>query len=127
MRPTKKSVAAGSTVTLEWHHDGRQSQAIDPSHKGPIITYLAKVPDATTATTPWTLDWFKIQQDGATFNADGTATWAIDKLNANAGVYSAKIPASIKSGDYLIRSEIIALHAAGSPAGAQVCRSRFVA
>lgn len=51
---------AGSSVTLEWHHEGRSSEAIDPTHKGPVLTYLAKVPDATTATSPSSLNWFKM-------------------------------------------------------------------
>jgi cellulase len=54
-----------------------------------------------------------------TVNPDGSLTWAVDKLVAANGVYSATIPASIPSGDYLLRSEIIALHSAGSPGGAQ--------
>ncbi|RPA88260.1 glycoside hydrolase [Ascobolus immersus RN42] len=108
------TVAAGSSVTLEWHHGGRDTQAIDPSHKGPVITYLAKVPDATTATNPASLKWFKIYQDGLSGE-----TWGVDKLVANNGKYTHTIPSSIPSGDYLIRSEIIALHAAGTYPGAQ--------
>lgn len=51
---------AGSSVTIEWHHDTRTSQAIDPSHKGPVITYLAKVPNAAAANSPASLNWFKM-------------------------------------------------------------------
>ncbi|RPA84806.1 hypothetical protein BJ508DRAFT_412537 [Ascobolus immersus RN42] len=112
------SVQAGSTVTLEWHHDTRSSQAIDPSHKGPVITYLAKVPSAASANQPHNLNWFKIYHDGLTING-GTETWATDKLNANGGKYSHRIPSNIASGDYLLRSEVIALHAASSYPGAQ--------
>ncbi|KAH0605717.1 uncharacterized protein H6S33_004174 [Morchella sextelata] len=115
---SKLTVAAGSTVTIEWHHEGRTSQAIDPTHKGPVLTYLAKVPEATTATSPSSLKWFKIYHDGLTLSGT-TETWAIDKLNANAGKYSHTIPSSIPAGDYLLRSEIIALHGAGSTGGAQ--------
>ncbi|KAI5780129.1 glycoside hydrolase family 61 protein [Geopyxis carbonaria] len=115
---SKLSVAAGSTVTLEWHHEGRTSEAIDSSHLGPVITYLAKVPDATTATSPSSLGWFKIFQDGLTVSGS-TQTWGVTKLIANGGKYTSKIPASIASGDYLLRSEIIALHSAGSSGGAQ--------
>ncbi|KAH8151405.1 uncharacterized protein LAJ45_04609 [Morchella importuna] len=116
---SKLIVAAGSTVTMEWHHGDRTTQAIDPSHKGPILTYLAKVPDATTATSPSSLKWFKIYHDGLTLSGT-TETWAVDKLVANAGKYSHTIPSNIASGDYLLRSEIIALHGAGSTGGAQL-------
>lgn len=40
------SVPAGATVTAEWHHTldsagtGDSADPIDPSHKGPIISYL---------------------------------------------------------------------------------------
>ncbi|KAI5852025.1 glycoside hydrolase family 61 protein [Tricharina praecox] len=118
-RPTKLVVAAGSTVQLEWHHGGRDTQAIDPSHKGPVITYLAKVPDVVSATAPESLNWFKIQHDGMTVQSDGSLYWAVDKLVAAKGIYSAKIPSSIPSGDYLLRSEVIALHGASSAGGAQ--------
>jgi len=109
------SVSAGSSVTLEWHHEGRNSQAIDPSHKGPVSAYLAKVADATTATNPSSLGWFKIYHDGL-----NGGTWGVDKLIANGGKYSVRIPSSIAAGDYLLRSEIIALHAASGQNGAQV-------
>lgn len=49
------------------------------SHKGPIITYLAKVADAATAKDVNSLGWFKIAQDGLS-----GGVWAVDKL------YSAK-------------------------------------
>ncbi|KAL0636603.1 hypothetical protein Q9L58_004448 [Maublancomyces gigas] len=114
----KLSVAAGSSVTLEWHHETRTSQAIDPSHKGPVLTYLAKVPNAAAANSPATLGWFKIQHDGLTLNG-ATENWAVDKLNANSGKYTARIPSNIAAGDYLLRSEVIALHGAGSQGGAQ--------
>lgn len=96
-KSSKLSVAAGSTVTLEWHHGGRDTQAIDPSHKGPISTYLAKVDDATKATNPASLNWFKIYEDGMT-GTGSSAVWAVDKLVAAKGLYQSKIPSSIPSG-----------------------------
>ncbi|KAI0337490.1 glycoside hydrolase family 61 protein [Trametopsis cervina] len=111
---------AGSTLTAQWHHTlnqvaGDSQDPIDSSHKGPVITYLAKVPSATQ-TTVTGLQWFKIQEDG--FDAS-TNTWAVDKLIANKGKVSFTIPKCIASGQYLLRHEIIALHAASSYPGAQ--------
>ncbi|KAI0765557.1 glycoside hydrolase family 61 protein [Irpex lacteus] len=122
-QPVSKAVItapAGSTLTAEWHHTlnqvaGDSQDPIDSSHKGPVITYLAKVPDATQSTVTG-LQWFKIHEDG--FNPS-TGKWAVDTLIANKGKVSFTIPQCIASGQYLLRHEIIALHAAGSYPGAQ--------
>jgi hypothetical protein len=61
--------------------------------------------------------WFKVAEAGK--NSDGT--WATDPLETNpAGAYTFTIPSALKSGNYLIRHEIIALHSAYSYPGAQV-------
>ncbi|KAG7100239.1 hypothetical protein E1B28_002013 [Marasmius oreades] len=109
------NVPAGAQVTTEWHHTLGSTDVLDASHKGPIITYLAKVPSATQSTVTG-LKWFKIYEDG--FDAS-TNTWAVDKLIANNGKVTFTIPKCVPSGQYLMRHEIIALHAAGSYPGAQ--------
>ena len=43
----------------------------------------------------------------------------LEKLNANCGKWEFTVPKSIPSGDYLIRAEVIALHAASASGGAQ--------
>ncbi|KII90867.1 glycoside hydrolase family 61 protein [Plicaturopsis crispa FD-325 SS-3] len=114
-------VAAGETVTTEWHHTlagadpSDSADPIDASHKGPVLTYLAKVPDATQ-TDVTGLQWFKIYEDGLTVSDQ---TWAVDRLIANKGKVTFSIPACIEPGQYLLRHEIIALHAASSYPGAQ--------
>ncbi|KAI0751843.1 glycoside hydrolase family 61 protein [Daedaleopsis nitida] len=113
-------VPAGATVTAEWHHTLNQTpndpaDPIDSSHKGPVISYLAKIPDATQSDVTG-LKWFKIQQDGYT---PSTNTWAVDRLIQNKGKVSFTIPSCIESGQYLLRHEIIALHAASNYPGAQ--------
>ncbi|KAF9533056.1 glycoside hydrolase [Crepidotus variabilis] len=113
-------VPAGAQVTAEWHHTltsantGDASDPIDASHHGPVIAYLAKVPDATQ-TTVTGLKWFKIYQDGL----DSSGKWGVDRLITNKGKVSFKIPSCIAAGQYLLRVELIALHAAGSYPGAQ--------
>ncbi|KAF9561303.1 hypothetical protein CPC08DRAFT_635558, partial [Agrocybe pediades] len=87
---------------------------IDPSHKGPILAYMAKVNNATQSTVTG-LNWFKIYHDGL----DGT-TWAVDKLIANQGKVSFTIPSCIPPGQYLLRVELIALHGAETYPGAQL-------
>jgi len=113
-------VPAGATVTAEWHHTldqaaGDPADPIDASHKGPIISYMAKVPDATQSTVTG-LQWFKVYEDGLTAS---TQQWAVDRLIANKGLVSFTIPSCIEPGQYLLRHEIIALHAASSYPGAQ--------
>ncbi|KAI0310684.1 glycoside hydrolase, partial [Amylostereum chailletii] len=88
---------------------------IDPSHKGPVITYLAKIGNATQ-TDVTGLKWFKIWEDGLA--ADGT--WGVDRMIADKGKVVFNIPACIEAGQYLMRHEVIALHAASSYPGAQL-------
>ncbi|KAG6810318.1 hypothetical protein H0H92_012432 [Tricholoma furcatifolium] len=81
------TVPAGATVTTEWHHTlagadpTDSSDPIDSSHKGPIMSYLAAIPNATQ-TDVTGLNWFKIYEDGLDVAA---GTWAVDRMIANAG------------------------------------------
>ncbi|KAJ7275071.1 glycoside hydrolase [Mycena rebaudengoi] len=115
------TVPAGAQFTAEWHHElnganpSDTSDPIDPSHKGPILTYLAKIPDAKQ-TTVTGLKWFKIQHDG--WDA-ATNTWGVDRMYANKGKVTFTIPSCIAAGQYLLRHEIIALHGAAVYPGAQ--------
>ncbi|KAF2688778.1 lytic polysaccharide monooxygenase [Lentithecium fluviatile CBS 122367] len=104
--PSVAKVAAGGTVDIKW-------TTWPDSHKGPVIDYLAKVDDATKATSA-ELQFFKIDEAGY----DGTQ-WAAEKLIANDLTWSVKIPSNIAAGQYVLRHEIIALHSAGQANGAQ--------
>ncbi|KAG6839748.1 hypothetical protein C0991_011986 [Blastosporella zonata] len=103
------SVPAGATVTTQWHHTlaGADStdtaDPIDSSHKGPVISYLAAIPNATQ-TDVTGLKWFKIYQDG--LNA-ADQTWGVDRMIANGGKVTFTIPSCIAPGQYLLRHEII--------------------
>lgn len=114
-------VPAGAQMTAEWHHtlagaDPSDPQdPIDPSHKGPVIVYLAQISNATQ-TSVTGLNWFKIWEDG--FDANNS-TWGVDRLIANKGKHTFTVPSCIESGNYLVRTEIIALHAASTYPGAQ--------
>jgi len=116
------NVVAGSTVQATWRHTLTSTAAndatyvIDPSHKGPVIAYMKKVTDATTDVGYGT-GWFKVSEAGLTDVA--TQDWATTDLIAAAGVQDIPIPACIEDGQYLLRAEIIALHAANSEGGAQ--------
>ncbi|KEZ40636.1 hypothetical protein SAPIO_CDS8558 [Scedosporium apiospermum] len=109
------SVKAGTNVTAIWRHtlDSGPNDVMDPSHKGPVLAYLKKVTDAKSdkGVGP---GWFNIQREGLQGNA-----WATDKVIKNQGKQVIHIPECIEDGQYLLRAEMIALHGARSPGGAQ--------
>ncbi|RPA88116.1 glycoside hydrolase [Ascobolus immersus RN42] len=105
---------AGSSITLQW------TQWPD-SHRGPVATYLAKCPGNCTTFNPESSKvWFKIAHEGK--RADGT--WASDDFIYNKP-YNFKLPASLAPGNYIVRHELIALHAAWTYPGIQVYPSCF--
>lgn len=57
---------------------------------------------------------FNIQREGL----EGT-TWATDKIIKGQGKQVIRIPECIEDGQYLLRAEMIALHGARTPSGAQ--------
>ncbi|EAU85243.2 endoglucanase B [Coprinopsis cinerea okayama7 len=93
--PQSVSVKAGDQLTFEWHHNTRNDDIIDRSHKGPVLVYMA---DSAGQ------DWTKIFED----NHDGNQ-WAVDRLVDEAGQHSIIVP-DVPAGDYLLRAEIIAHH-----------------
>ncbi|KAJ7499931.1 glycoside hydrolase family 61 protein I [Mycena latifolia] len=107
---TTITVPAGAQVTAEWHHtlSGADptdtADPVDPSHHGPVITYLAKIPNAQQSTVTG-LQWFKIQEDG--FIA-ANQSWGVDRMIANKGKVTFTIPSCIAAGQYLLRHEMIA-------------------
>ncbi|SPQ25383.1 4b995c13-42eb-402d-8abb-d06c02696cf3 [Thermothielavioides terrestris] len=105
------TAAAGSDVILRW-------TLWPESHVGPVITYMARCPD--TGCQDWmpgtAAVWFKIKEGGR----DGTSnTWADTPLMTAPTSYTYTIPSCLKKGYYLVRHEIIALHAAYTYPGAQ--------
>ncbi|KAG8928754.1 hypothetical protein FRC03_005559 [Tulasnella sp. 419] len=117
------NIPAGATVTTEWHHvlqpngynPNDSEDPIAKGHNGPIMHYLAKVDSALTSNVSG-LKWFKIHEEG--LYSDGT--WAVEKLIAQKGKISFQIPSCIPPGNYFLRAELIALHAASSYPGAQL-------
>ncbi|KAH8676684.1 fungal cellulose binding domain-containing protein, partial [Tricladium varicosporioides] len=100
-------VAAGSTLGF--------SAKSSITHPGPLQVYMAKVPAGQTAAT-WDGAgdvWFKIYAVGPKFGT--SLTWPAQ----GSTVVNFKIPASVPSGEYLVRIESIALHSANAANGAQ--------
>lgn len=120
------NVKAGDKIGADWGHviGGAQyandkAQYIDPSHKGPIMYYMAKVDNAATTGTSG-LKWFKIYEES--FDAP-SATWAVDTMIKNGGWSYANIPTCLAPGQYLLRVELLALHSAYDNMGAQFYQS----
>ncbi|KAJ7186205.1 glycosyl hydrolase family 61-domain-containing protein [Mycena haematopus] len=118
---TTITVPAGAQVTAEWHRtlDGADpsdpSDPVDPSHHGPVLSYLARIPDAQQSDVTG-LQWFKIYEDGL---IAANQSWGVDRMIANKGKVTFTIPPCIAAGQYLLRHEMIALHGAVSYPGAQ--------
>ncbi|KAH6659210.1 glycosyl hydrolase family 61-domain-containing protein [Truncatella angustata] len=109
-------VTAGSTVTATWRHTltSGADDVMDASHLGPTLAYLKKVDNATSGSGVGN-GWFKIYEDGYT-----SGVWGTSKVINNAGKQAIPIPSCIADGQYLLRAEMIALHAASSAQGAQL-------
>ncbi|KAE8147113.1 glycosyl hydrolase family 61-domain-containing protein [Aspergillus avenaceus] len=102
-------VKPSSLLTFEFraYPDGSQAGFIDESHKGPCAVYMKKVDDATADNNAAGDGWFKIWQ----YDYDESAgQWCTEKLIANNGFLSVKIPQGIDEGYYLVRTELLALH-----------------
>jgi len=103
--------AAGSDVELFW-------TLWPESHMGPTVTYMAKCPDTgcNNYMPESNAVWFKVQEEGREGTSD---KWGSDALQVAGGSVTYTIPKCIASGYYLVRHEIIALHAAYQYPGAQ--------
>lgn len=120
----KCGFAAGDTVTIEMHqHNSRlcTEEGIGGAHWGPVLAYMSKVEDAATA--DGSSEFFKIYEN-TWKKAPGSTQgdndyWGTKDMNYNCGKLDFTIPEDIAPGDYLLRAEAIALHAASSSGGAQ--------
>ncbi|KAJ1901312.1 hypothetical protein LPJ66_000866 [Kickxella alabastrina] len=84
--------------------NAQTDNVIAPSHHGPCLVYMARMDKPIDDPV-----WFKVYEQG--YDSD-SKLWCTDVLRANNGLLEFTIPADIRSGDYLLRTEIIALHAA---------------
>ncbi|KAF7853062.1 hypothetical protein EAF04_010801 [Stromatinia cepivora] len=94
----------GDAITVQWDSSG---------HPGPIQHYLfGPVDDASMATGIGS--WFKIDE-----YVEVNGTWASALMEAGNMSYTFKLPTGMASGEYLLRSEMLALHGAQTVGGAQ--------
>jgi hypothetical protein len=90
-----------------------------PGHKGPVLDYLAPCANNNCSTVDKTaLKFAKIDQVGLK-SGPSPGTWGTDDLVANNNSWTVTIPSSLKAGAYVLRHEIVSLHASRSDNGAQ--------
>lgn len=106
------TVAAGATVELQW-------TKWPESHHGPVLDYLANCNGECTAVEKTNLQFNKIDELGLVSDTSEPGSWASDKLIAANNSWTVTVPKSVAPGNYVLRHEIIALHSAGNPDGAQ--------
>ncbi|KAG8628763.1 hypothetical protein KVT40_002628 [Elsinoe batatas] len=114
----------GASVTFKFDSIDRnpgKNWYIDPGHKGPCAIYAKKV-DSPSA-DPTGDGWFKLWDQGF----DGSK-WCTENLIANKGLISVKLPSGLQGGYYLLRPELLALHAAteGDPQFYTGCAQVFL-
>ncbi|RYP08937.1 hypothetical protein DL764_001590 [Monosporascus ibericus] len=111
------TVQAGSTIRLQWY-------TWPESHVGPIMDYLAPCPGSDCTTVDKNqLKFVKLAQKGlkpgVTSSTDWLKAWVIDDFIQDGFKWDVQIPRDIKSGAYVLRHEIMALHSAWDTNGAQ--------
>lgn len=91
------------------------------SHPGPLSVWMSKAPDGTTAQDyDGSGDWFKVYELTTYDITSAGLQWAT-YIPGTSGIqnFTIDIPADLPAGEYLMRGEHIALHAAEEFEGAQ--------
>ncbi|KAK7427418.1 hypothetical protein QQZ08_006024 [Neonectria magnoliae] len=102
--------SSGSQLTFEFRESPSYDSegVIAEGHKGPCSVYLKKVDNMFSDSAAGN-GWFKVWEDGYDVEED---TWCTDTLRANNGHLSVDLPTGLPAGYYLVRPEVLALHAA---------------
>ncbi|KAM0329266.1 hypothetical protein ACHAQA_004570 [Verticillium albo-atrum] len=87
-------------------------------HPGPQAVYLSKAPGAAQE-YKGDGDWFKIYELTYSEITDQGIQWATFPNNQGVHNFTFTLPKELPSGEYLVRAEHTALHAAGAIGGAQ--------
>ncbi|KAK3358542.1 glycoside hydrolase [Lasiosphaeria ovina] len=103
--PQFVKASPGDKLTFQWSRDDPKEPVIDPSHKGPILTYIA--PFFATGFGDGPI-WSKIAEEGFVSPA-----WATEKMrNFTGGKVDFNLPKTLAPGKYMVRQELIPLHLA---------------
>ncbi|KAI0396272.1 glycoside hydrolase [Xylariaceae sp. FL0594] len=99
------AVKAGDTIKVQWDSS---------THPGPITHMLYGPVDSAAKATGIGAGWFKIDEQDYV-----GGKWANEIMEAVNMTHTFKLPSNLKSGEYLLRSEMLALHGAMQKGGAQ--------
>ncbi|KAF6749064.1 cellulose-growth-specific protein [Ephemerocybe angulata] len=77
---------------------------------GPALVYMARCPGACVDSNSRDLKWFKIKEEGLIDGSIVYGNWG-NGVVSKTGMYNATIPSYLEAGEYLIRHELISLHA----------------
>ncbi|CAJ2505831.1 Uu.00g132250.m01.CDS01 [Anthostomella pinea] len=106
-------VSAGDVIHIQWN-------GWPESHKGPVMDYMASCGSGGCETVNKNaLQFFKINEVGLINGSVAPGTWATDQLIANNNSWMVEVPSQVKPGFYVLRTEILSLHNASNPIGAQ--------
>jgi hypothetical protein len=107
------NVNPGDNMSFDWRG---ADLSFWPHNTGPMITYLANCGDTPCNQFDTSnARWFKIHQVGKKANSNN---WVQGDL-MNGARANAKLPNNLAPGNYIVRHEIIALHLASNPRGAE--------
>ncbi|KAN0082920.1 glycoside hydrolase family 61 protein [Tylopilus felleus] len=105
----------GSTVQVYWVGGVSGDSDFWPHNTGPIMHYMAKCDGSCASYNSSNAEWFKISEQG---QKPGGSTWYQADLMTGSPA-TVTIPATLAPGDYLLRSELIALQLAVTEGGAE--------
>jgi cellulase len=99
------AAAEGDSIKVQWDNSG---------HPGPITHFLYGPVDDASQATGIGAGWFKIDEQDQI-----KGKWANEIMQASNMTHEFKLPTGLASGEYLLRSEMLALHGAQTVGGAQ--------
>jgi lytic cellulose monooxygenase (C1-hydroxylating) len=102
--PAQRSatVPAGSQIKAHWNQY---------SHNvGPLIIWMAECPGSCKKWNAQNGRWFKIDEQGLLSGTVGKGNWGSGSMIAKNLTWTIRIPKSLKAGNYLLRTETIAMH-----------------
>jgi cellulase len=129
-----------SSTDIICHRDGKPAKAHVPikagdkmhiqwngwplSHHGPVLSYLAPCSgaDGCASVDKTKLSFSKIDNSSPALVSESggpPGSWATDVLIASNNSWLLEIPPTLEPGPYVLRHEIVALHYANQPDGAQ--------
>ncbi|KAG8992684.1 hypothetical protein FRB94_011382 [Tulasnella sp. JGI-2019a] len=107
------AVKPGSTISTNWVNGNGGNW---PHNVGPLMTYIASCNGKCSDFQSTNAEWLKIDEAGLD---NSTGKWIQEDTLYAGKPYTFTFPTGVPAGEYLMRSEIIALHNAQSAGGAE--------